>query len=56
MNLHAPSMLIFVFALVLVVLAVVSVFYPIQFVSAYAFWFAIAGYAVLAIGNLVETA
>jgi hypothetical protein len=52
MNLRAPSILIFVIALALAVLAVVSIFYPTPFVSGYEFWFAIAAYLVLAIGTI----
>lgn len=55
MKLHAPAMWVFVLSLVLAVLAVVSFFYPIPYVSEYRFWFAVAGYVVLALGNLVET-
>ena len=55
MKLHAPAMWVFALSLVLVVLAVVSFFYPIPFVSDYRFWWAVAAYVVLAIGNLVET-
>jgi len=48
-------MWIFVLSLVIAALAIVGDFYPIQFVSAYAFWIAIAAYVVLAAGNLVKT-
>jgi len=37
-----------VVSLVLVGLAIVAVFYYIPFVSEYAFWFAVAGYVMLA--------
>jgi len=46
---------VFLVSLALAVLAVVGDFYPIQFVSAHAFWIAIAAYVVLAVGNLVKT-
>jgi hypothetical protein len=55
MNLHAPAMWVFILALVIAVVAVVSTFTPIPYVSTYAFWVAIIGYVVLAAGNLVKT-
>ena len=55
MKLHAPAMWVFALSVVIAVLAVVSTFTPIQYVSTYAFWVAIIAYVVLAIGNLVET-
>ena len=54
MNLHAPAMWMFVLSLVIAVLAVVSIFTPIPYVTAYGFWVAILAYAVLAVGNLAE--
>jgi len=48
-------MWVFVLALVVAVVAVVSVFYSIPFVGDYRFWVAIVAYVVLALGNLVET-
>ena len=55
MDLHAPAMWVFVLSLVLAALALVSTFLPIAFFSSYAFWIAILGYAVLAVGNVVKT-
>jgi hypothetical protein len=55
MNLHAPSMWIFVISVLIAVLAVVSTFTPIQYVSTYAFWVGIIAFIVLAFGNLVRT-
>ncbi len=55
MDLHAPAMWVFVLSLVLAALALVSTFLPIAFFSPYAFWIAILGYAVLAVGNVVKT-
>ena len=55
MKLHAPAMWVFVLALVVAVVAVVSVFYSIPLVSEHRFWVAIVAYVVLALGNLVET-
>jgi hypothetical protein len=54
MNLHAPSMWIFVLSVLIAVLAIVSAFTPIQYVSTYAFWVAIIAFIVLAFGNLVK--
>lgn len=54
MKLNAPTMPVFVVSLILAVLAVLSVFTPIPYVSMYAFWVAIAGYVVLAVGTLMK--
>ena len=53
--LHAPAMWVFVLSLVITVLAVVGVFTPIPYITAYGFWVAIVGYVVLAVGNLAKT-
>ena len=53
MSLQAPALWVFVLSLVLALLAVVSVFTPIQYVSMYAFWVAILAYLVLALGNWI---
>jgi len=55
LELHVPAIWVFLVSLALAVLAVVGDFYPIQFVSAHAFWIAIAAYVVLAVGTLVKT-
>jgi len=54
MDLHKPTMLVFVISLILVVLAVVSIFVVIPYVTAYAFWFAVAAWVVLAGGCLMK--
>ena len=54
MTLNAPSMLLFVVSLIIAVVAVVSVFVPIQYITGHAFWVAIIAYAVLAVGNVVK--
>jgi hypothetical protein len=54
MNLHKPSTMVFVISLILVALAVVSLFVLIPFVSVYAFWFAVAAWVVLAAGCLMK--
>jgi hypothetical protein len=50
MNLSAPKVVVFLISLVLVALAVVSLYTRIPFVSLNAFWVAIAGYVLLALG------
>lgn len=54
MNLSAPSQAVFWIAVVLVVLAIISTFVAIPFVSTYAFWVAILGFVVLAGGCLMR--
>ena len=53
MDLHAPSMWLFVLSVLIAVLAIVSTFTPIEYVTKYAFWVAIIAFIVLAFGNLV---
>ena len=55
MNLHAPSMWVFVLSVLIALLAIISTFTPIQYVSTYAFWVAIIAFIVLAFGNLAKT-
>jgi hypothetical protein len=54
MQLSAPTQVVFIIAVILAVLAVIGVFVSIPFVSAYAFWFAIVGFVVLAAGCLMK--
>ena len=54
MDLHKPTTLVFVISLILVALAVVSVFVLIPYVSLYALWFAVAAWVVLAGGCLMK--
>jgi len=54
-NLHAPSMPIFVVSLVLAVLALLGYFVMIPYVTLYGFMLAIIAYVVLALGNVVKT-
>lgn len=55
MRLSAPTQAIFIVALILAVLALIGQFVPtVPYVSAYKFWLAIAGYAVLAAGCLLK--
>jgi hypothetical protein len=44
---------IFLISVAIVVLAIIAVFIEIPFISNYAFWVAIIGYAVLAIGTAI---
>jgi Co/Zn/Cd efflux system component len=55
MKLYAPALWLFVVSLIIAVIAVVSVFTPIPFVTMYAFWVAILAYVVLAVGNVMKT-
>lgn len=56
MPMHTPSAWTFWLSLILVLLAVVSLFVRIPTVSQYALWVAVIGYVVLAIGCRVKTA
>lgn len=51
-KLSAPTQLVFIIAVILVVLAIVSIYVAVPYVSAHAFWVAIVGFAVLAAGCL----
>ena len=50
MNLSAPKVIIFLISLVIVALAIVSRFTAIPQITPNAFWVAIAGYVLLALG------
>ena len=54
MNLSAPTMPVFVIAVVLAALAVIGQLTPVAFVSGNGFWLAIAAFVVLAIGNIAK--
>ena len=54
-NLHAPSMPMFVVSLVLAVLALLGYFVMIPYITLYGFLLAIIAYVVLALGNVVKT-
>jgi hypothetical protein len=51
MRLNAPKNNTFYVSLVLALLGLIGSFVTIPFVSAYAFWFVVVGFAVLAAGN-----
>lgn len=53
-RLNAPTQLVFLISLVLAVLGVLAIFISIPIVSAYAFWFVVAGYVVLALGCILK--
>jgi hypothetical protein len=53
---HTPSGWTFWLSVVLVVLAIVSVFVDIPYVTKYALWVAVVGYIILVIGCRVKTA
>ena len=52
---HTPSSWTFWLSAVLVVLAVVSTFVKIPYITMYAFWVAVIGYVILVIGCTVKT-
>jgi 4-amino-4-deoxy-L-arabinose transferase-like glycosyltransferase len=54
LNLSAPTLIVFLVALALAILALIGHFTKIDFVTQYQFWLAIAAYVVLAIGCLVK--
>lgn len=54
MNLSAPTNLVFVVSIVLAILAVISQFTALPFITDNAFWVAIAGYVILALGNILR--
>jgi hypothetical protein len=53
---HTPSGWTFWLSVALVVLAIVSVFADIPYVTKYALWVAVVGYIILVIGCRVKTA
>lgn len=56
MPMHTPSAWTFWLSLVLVVIAIVSTFVNIPYLSMYALWVAVIGYVALVIGCTVKTA
>jgi hypothetical protein len=55
MEMHTPSAWTFWLSLALVILAIVSTFVSIPYVSMYAAWVAVIGYIVLVIGCIFKT-
>ncbi len=54
MQLTPPTKNVFYISVVLVVLAVIASFVEIPFVTANAFWVAVVGYVLLALGNAMK--
>lgn len=55
MRLSAPTQVVFIVSVILVILALIGQFVPtVPFISVYKFWLAIAGYVVLASGCLMK--
>ena len=54
MNLSAPKVVVFLISLALVVLAIVSRYTAIPQITPNAFWIAIVGYVLLALGVTVK--
>lgn len=54
MKLNPPKNITFYISLALAVLGVIGTFVSIPFVSGFAFWFVVAGYALLAAGLLIK--
>jgi hypothetical protein len=55
MNLHTPSVPLFVTSLVFAALALVGHFVLIPFITLYGFWVAIIAYVILALGIVMKT-
>jgi hypothetical protein len=55
MNLHAPSVLIFVVSLVFAGLALIGHVVLLPYVTLYGFWVAIIAYVILAVGVVMKT-
>jgi hypothetical protein len=54
MNLSAPTQPVFLVAIILAILAVVSTFVVIPVITANAFWAMVVAFAILAVGNLLK--
>ena len=54
MNLNAPKQNIWLVAVIVGIIGVISTFVAIPFVSGYAFWFVTVGFAVLALATVVK--
>jgi hypothetical protein len=52
---HTPSAWTFWLSVALVVLAIVSLFVRIPYISEYPFWVAVIGYLILVVGCTVKT-
>ena len=56
MNLSAPTQMVFLISLILVILGVASTFVVIPVVSAYSLWVVVLGYVVLVFGCMMRRA
>ncbi|MBL4773528.1 MAG: hypothetical protein JKX98_07995 [Alcanivoracaceae bacterium] len=54
MKLNAPTQIVFLIAVVLAVLAILSTFVAIPVVSGYAFWILTAAFVLLAASNILK--
>ncbi len=54
MKLSAPTQLFFIIALVVTILGILGKLGVVAAIAPYAFWFAVAGWAVLAVGSLMK--
>ena len=53
MNLHKPSPVVFAIAVALALLALIGFFLTVPILTQYQFWFALAGFVLLALGCIV---
>ena len=53
MNLHKPSNVLFLIAVALAVLALIGFFLTLPVLTQYNFWFALAGFLLLALGCIL---
>ena len=54
MNLSAPTQPVFLIAVILAVLAIISIYVSIPFISGNAFWVAIVAFVLLTVGNVAK--
>ena len=54
MQLSPPTQVVFLVSLILAILALVGRFAHVAYITEYDFWFAIVGYIVLFLGNLLK--
>jgi hypothetical protein len=54
MRLTPPKQIVFYISVILAVLGILAFFITIPFVSDYTFWFVVAGYVLLFLGNAVK--
>lgn len=54
MNLSAPTVPVFIIAVILAALAVIGTFTTIPFITANGFWVAIVAFVILMLGNLLK--